>query len=219
MKSSDSFTLDPTGFDFDLSEATEDGWVRFSNGGLSQPVSLKLRLRAGEVQVIGLCIDNEVPVTARTMREPRLEEMARVCAEYVTDIATGHTRSIAMYEQMLSNAESKTRPDEVKIAGLRTDLDKRRDWQASTAAWVADLQIDEDGQELAPRGRGAAPPTEDELKRFAVAYVDARRTQPRRAVAATAERIGVNRSTVHRWRKLCQDASRSYLPAPSGSGD
>lgn len=54
--------------------------------------------------------------------------------------------------------------------------------------------------------RGKAGPSDDELARFASAHLWALQKEPRRHVAAAAERMNISPATAHRWLKLIATA-------------
>lgn len=175
-----------------LADPDDDQWIYVEGAGLRQPLYLRIARTGPPVQpfggsdlvVTGVLINNGQPVTSTDLRLPLqriLEQFARHLRSEAADVAT------------------------------KTPAQNSSDWayQKSGVAeydeWVASM-ASLPPVEAAPRGRGAPPPTEDELRAFAAVYAHELRLGARGAVTRSAEKFGMHRVTAHKWIQRCREA-------------
>jgi hypothetical protein len=161
--------------------------------------------------ILGLSIDNDTEVTSRTLRAPRL---AQTLDEFLDELATRPQQApqaerawrdaAAEYIRVWSEGRE---PSEAaaNLSELATAWRVNSKWRATLAKLPAAEAPDK------ARGRGARPPTANELQRFAAVYAEERIAKPRGAVTRAAKQYKMHRVTAHRWITLCRDAG--YLPA------
>lgn len=182
-----------------LADPDDDQWIYVEGAGLRQPLYVRIA-RTGvstqpfggaELVVTGVLINNGLPVTSTDLRLP----LRRILDQFEE-----HLRS-------QSEADSTGKP---------RSMDEWH-YQASGMmeydSWIA-LMADLPESEPAPRGRGAAPPTADELRAFAAVYAQELQAGTRGSVTRTAARFGMHRVTAHKWIQRCRGAG--ILPSEVG---
>jgi hypothetical protein len=163
-----------------LADDEDRSWVRVEGGGLRQPVYVRIGWVGEELGVLGVLINNGQRINSSDIRLP----LGRIVAQWAREEMPG-------------------RPDYAGARKMKDLIIAEEDW-AHWNMFVADNLPA--GESVAPRGRGAAPPSESDLKAFAAVYIDELRTKQRGAVSRTAERFGMHRVTAHKWIDRCREA-------------
>jgi hypothetical protein len=192
-------------FDIDLPPTLDaDAWIGVRGGGLSQPIQVKVTHVGLAARIVALRIDSGLEVTSSDLRTIRLGDLAAQLSALLRRIdrsreaVPGLTRSIhgVPGEPLPPGGASEAALQRWKIEYLGR-------WSDESAGPPAAVETD------LSRGRGAKPAAETELRLFAQVYLG-EAADGRGAVTRTARRIGVDRSTAHRWIKLCRE--RGLLP-------
>lgn len=155
-----------------------DSWIEVTRGGLPQVVKVQIAMVNGSPIVRGLRIDNPAGVTSRTVR-------AVTVGRLLLELGAHLVRELQrLTEEAVTDPRAKEILDNwVGPAGLPPSIDRRP---------------------VAPRGRGAKPPTVDELRRFAETLTGERARAQRGAVTRASREMGMSRSTAHRWINICK---------------
>ena len=176
------------GHEFRVSYLPGDDWVEVYQGGLGQPIHVRLGKVAGRFRITGLRIDNSREVTADLLRRIRLGQI-------LEDILGESTRA---YDPDV--------PDE--------DLDP---WEAVDRAaigeWVSIHATSEAGRQLRPtRGK---PPSDEELRRFVTRYQSELARRPHGAMTRATKDL-MDRTTGYRW--LARARQRGLISSEDHDG-
>lgn len=161
---------------------TAEEWWRITGPGTPVPIELRLGLREGVPAVLGLRIDGDVPITSATLRQIRLRPLVAELVDFFGGLreffATGAAEGDEVYDFL-----------EFEL-GMWLDA-------------VADAQTEllESGK----RKRGAAPPTQEQYRAFAKAYLEEHSLGHRGAKNRVARRLHMDRVTVYRWAKAARE--------------
>lgn len=201
----------PTYYDFAVPDEGPSGWIKVSGTAVPHPLSVRVEMAKDGPRVVGMQIDDVEALTGADLRLIRLGELVEHLVEHLRE----------QYREDLYDLREADR----ELDFLRVDRSRLRDqgFDAQTPEGFAMMQFDDAGAsmdrlsgwygrsvppgagELA-RGRGASAPTVADLEAFAMVLGDERVRKPHGAVTRTARRIGVDRSTAHRWITRCRDA-------------
>lgn len=195
---------------FDHGTEDLDDWIKVEGEGLPQPISVKVRSVAGELTIVGVRIDDGRPVKSADLRAVRLGALVDQLQAHLRDLAAWFledareaSREMEFYG-VHATGTTEAEPDPltpeghavVRMREAWDDYDRLAKWHRREP----DL-----GEEATlARGRGASPPSAVELRRFAAVFTDEKTKRQRGAVTRTARRIGVDRSTAHRWINHCK---------------
>jgi hypothetical protein len=186
--------------------ALSDGWLEVDHDDLEHPISVKTRWYGATLRIVGLRLDPDSPITSATLRGVPIGQITSALTEFLTSMARELAEVDAEFAQIdldqvrpgaLGAPEKYLNPTEtaaVELGSYGAALHQLAEW--ASPADLEDLTI-------APRGRGAKPPTDDDYARFATTYRQ-ELGKGRGAKVRTADRVGINRSTVYRWIKVCQ---------------
>ena len=170
----------------------------------------------GRPAVVALKIDNGTEITSRGLRAIRVPTIAKRVVENIEQLAG----DLEPTEAEL--AALRTHPGPLPLYDVRgdpTDLLEIAEAGASAAQlreWLDRLtDVDVSVLESKPRGRGAPPATDDELRAFARVYLEELSVGSHGAKTRTATRFGMNRTTVYAWIRACRE--RDHLPPESSS--
>jgi hypothetical protein len=211
-------TSDPP-FEFGTLRTDPDGWLYVAGGGLVQPVEVKFRIAGTSVVVVGVRIDNEAQVGTAALRSIRLGELGAQLWRYIqaelarADDAVGDDEELpttTWNEYNATMAGAWTLPPGELAAWEWVEMAAARD---SLRRWIDSLSVPNDVA-ITSRGRGATPPSDDEYRAFAKAYLEQLVDQAHGAKSRTGRQLGMDRSTVYRWIEECQ--RRGFLPTDDG---
>ncbi|GEP34323.1 hypothetical protein NSZ01_20910 [Nocardioides szechwanensis] len=193
------------GSDYEFDDRSAGGeWLRVRGGGLSDVLEVKFALVGGTFRLTGLQFDSGRPLEARLLREPRIQAIEAAFASYrpraVERLSDAHEHFEGLPAGDMTDAEAEDHYSTLRV------LDQM---QASEDAWTARLSEAGEAVPLRPRGRGASPPSDQELASFA-RELTKQQLAGRGAVTRTSASIGINRSTAYRWIETCRE--RGYLP-------
>lgn len=204
------WTLIPeTAFEIDERRNSHDWVVMRERGG--REVRVKFAVSAGVTRLIGLRLDDGNAISSRQLREVRISAMESAFARYMSatsrDLKHLETQVLAEYEDLATDAsagEHEDLHDTVSVVeSMRTSHDR---WSSAIDVGSRDA--------LRSRGRGASPPTDDELTAFLKVYRK-ELLRGRGAIKRTAETVGMERTTVYRWIERCKQ--KQLLPGEGGS--
>lgn len=168
-----------------LADPDDDEWIFVEGGGLRQPVYVRIArvgddLVGSRLVVVGVLISNGRQVTSTDLRLPL-------------------QRILEQFERHYFAPSDPTAPRSSDERWYRTTGREAFDDWTSLMGSLPEAPPP-------PRGRGAAPPTDDELRSFAAVYVRELRTNARGAVSRAAEAFGMHRVTAHKWIQRCREA-------------
>ena len=182
-------------------------WARVRDASRGRPFDVRFRLVQGRPRVLGIRFDDDSPVTARQLREPRITDLEAAFGHYLAmssdDIQQVETMLRGLRADGTAEGAEDLHDSLSVIEALRHEVDQWRD----------DLTARDDTP-VEPRGRGAAAPTDDDLRRLLQVLREQRLRGQRGAITRTAQEIGMDRSTVYRWLANCE--KRGLLPAETG---
>jgi hypothetical protein len=194
----------------------EDGWIGVSGGGLPFRVRVKVRFERGALVVVGMHIEGSQPIGStdlRAIRMPRLVEHlgaflawqtswlqaeAEVARDEASDAIQASPRDAAA-----SDTTFVEHTIQAKVEEARSTLEE---WHARVSL------LQQEAEEWKPRGRGARPPSDTELKSFARVYLEQVMRGKRGAKTRTAKQLSMDRTTVYRWIAECLKPDRGYIP-------
>lgn len=201
----------PTYYEIDVPAEGPSGWIGVGGTAVPHPLSVRIKMTAGGPRVVGMRIDDVDALTGAELRQIRLGELVEHLVE--------------CFRVQHHQDQDDFREADRELDFLRVDRERQRDegFNAHTPEGFAMLQLDDAlasmdrldawlGSRPQPttgdlaRGRGASAPTVEDLQAFAEVLEDERISKPHGAVTRTARRIGVDRSTAHRWITRCRDA-------------
>ncbi|ABL81477.1 MULTISPECIES: hypothetical protein [unclassified Nocardioides] len=190
--------VEDSDFEFNGSSGRSD-WILVRGGGLSRVIKAKFALVAGTPRLVGLEFDDGQPVAARHLREPRIPAIEAAFASYLSE----RTEQLTAVREHVDQEYTRELTDEERedLHGTASVLDRIAAHDAAEEARLRELG---DDIVLRPRGRGASPPTVEELAAFA-RELTRQRLAGRGAATRTAQTIGINRSTVYRWIEACRE--------------
>ena len=166
-----------------------DGWIRVTGTALSQPVDVRVAMRAGRPRIVGIRVDNDQEVTADFLRQIRVGEILGV---------------------VLSWGELGEPPN---LAGV-----KFKEREIVIAEWAAPAiflqELPAVGPDETTSAKRGTPPPDSALRNFARTYLQRLAVKPHGAMAAAAREVHIARSTAYRWAELCRE--RGYLPQEGG---
>ncbi len=192
------------GSPYQVSARSDGGkWTRVRDGDDGRPLDVRIQLMDGRPRVLGLRLDDGLPVTARQLRAVSLPEIEAAFGLYMAR----KNADLELLEENTAHGGALSSEDAEEAWGNSLIVQELRQLQGT---WAQDLQGSAE-TELGPRGLGASPPTDNELRRFAAALQSQRLTRHRGAVTRTAKTLGMHRTTAHRWIKTCEE--RGFLPS------
>lgn len=202
---SDGYTVDYWGL------PTPDEWLRISGGDLPQAIDVKFAMRSRRLCLVAVRLDNGEPITSATLRKIRIGEITRELQEHIqhqirttTGFASDLTDVVDSAHEAEQNGDrDKGYLDPVVMGWLEKEIEEK-------AQWIARIQEAGSTIELKHRGRGATPPSDDEYRAFAQAYLKEQMRNEYGAKTRVAKNHHMNRSTVYRWITECQ--KRGLLP-------
>jgi hypothetical protein len=172
--------LDGYRWDYGHLPDSDDLWVRVEGGKLGQPIFVRFGRQGMRYFVAALHIENGQEIKGADLRFPLA----------------------AIAEQIAREASEPGEPDLTAVRKMKEIPQAIEDW----AHWR--MLLDQATAVDAPpksRGRGATPPTEDELRGFALAYIEELEIRARGAVVRASERFHMHRVTGYKWLTRCQE--------------
>jgi hypothetical protein len=201
---------DVPGTSYQVDARTAGGeWTRVRDGRNGRPFDVRFRLIHGRPRVLGVRFDDDAPVTARQLREPRITDLESAFGHFLA-MSAADVREV---EAMLLELQAGSGTDDAE--DLHDTLSVIEAMRHEADEWRNDLAQPDDTP-MKPRGRGASPPTDDDLRRLLRVLREQRLRGQRGAITRTARQIGMDRSTVYRWLASCEE--RGLLPAETGDG-
>lgn len=200
-----------SGFNF---RGAHEGWIEVDGDDLPGLIKVKTRLIDHRLRIVGLTIDDEDrPITSATLKRiplgrlsSELHAFVREMLSELADPTVDDLLALPSHQQVeayFAGAAKLTGAEEAAVelaheGAARHSLEQL----LLPPAWTEDS--DDSADALTNRGRGANPPTIDELRRFARVYLE-ELSNGRGAVVRTGRRTHMHRSTVNRWIRLCQE--------------
>jgi hypothetical protein len=187
----------PRSFQFDLHSSEGGDWIEVIEGGLDQPIEVRVRYVGASLEIVGLRMDNARPITSTVLRTVRLADLTDQLHQF---LRRAEAVKAALIQVPLDRRSGDTRPDgDGWVEPTLRGVERLLEWEdrLSNVPVTAETSL--------ARGRGASPPTTADLRGFARVFLDECAAHPRGAVSRTARRIGVDRSTAHRWIKRCKE--------------
>jgi hypothetical protein len=182
----------------------EDAWISVRGGGLRQPILVKVKRVGLTVGIAALHIDSGLELTSSDLRTLRLGDLAAQIGDLFRRIEQRRGEVFELGKLIHFGADGKPSPpaDALEAIHTRSTIETIARWSDRLAGLPATAEA-----ELS-RGRGAKPPTTTDLRGFAQVYLE--EAGRRGTMTRTARRIGMHRSTAHRWAQLCRQ--QGFLP-------
>ena len=176
--------------------------MSFREGPTGRLIEAKFVLSRGLARLVGLRLDDGQPVTARLLRQIRIASLEKAFTEFLAHEREDHGQLEghldAAYEDASDDELEELHDSSRVLAEMRHEVE----------AWIEQLDAGEKAP-LTKRGRGAAPPSDAELRNFSAIYLR-QQLRGRGAISRTAREVGMDRTTVYRWIERCQ--IKDFLP-------
>lgn len=202
-------------YEFDVPDDGFHGWIGVRGTAVPHPMWVRVKLLNDGPRVVAMQIDGDVALTGAALREIRLGELVEHLSAHLRELSEVDLDYPASADHQL-NSPQEYQPTagslfvEAYLAAYSPEsVAARRPSRAQASTAQPESRASSTHPPSAgrfARGRGASAPTSEDLEAFATVLGDERVTRPHGAVTRTARRIGVDRSTAHRWITRCRDA-------------
>lgn len=201
-------------------DLSSESWFRVTGGHLAHALEVKVAIHGGRAVLVGMRLDTGAEIKARDLRSIRVPAVAQAVVDAVQRTSADLWPSSADLDFLhgYGGPSSSNWADLERAEAIAWDGAAAQRLQA----WLDDVATASPDR-LLERGRGSKPPTLEDYRAFAKAYLEehqraAHGARPRGAAdgepsgrvtygakANVARRLHMDRATVYRWAKAARE--------------